>query len=70
MLISGKHFTEFKRLYREEFGEKTYNKMTEQQLLESATKLLKLVKIVYKHTDSQDTLNEAYNVLFEETRKK
>ncbi len=48
MLISDKHFAEFKRLYKEEFGDEAYNKMTEQQLLESATKLLRLVEIVYR----------------------
>lgn len=49
MLISNEHFTKFKELYKEELGEESYNKMTEQQLLESATKLLKLVEIVYKN---------------------
>ena len=49
MLISNEHFTKFKEIYKEEFGKEAYNKMTEQQLLESATKLLRLVEIVYKH---------------------
>ena len=69
MLISDKHFAEFKRLYKEEFGDEAYNKMTEQQLLESATKLLRLVEIVYRHKDSQENLDEAYDVLFKETEK-
>lgn len=67
--ISDKHFAEYKRLYRKEFGEEAYNKMTEQQLFESATKLVRLVEIVYKHTNSQDNLDEAYNILFKETEK-
>jgi len=49
MLISDKHFAGFKELYKKEFGEEEYNKKTEQQLLESATKLLRLIEIVYKH---------------------
>lgn len=72
MLISDEQFKKFKKLYKEEFGEEKYNKMTEQQLLESATKLLKLVEIVYKPIESQDSqnrLDEAYNVLFKETEK-
>ena len=53
MHISEEHFVKFKVLMKEQVGEKKYNEMTEQQLLESATKLLKLVKIVYRHKDSK-----------------
>ena len=71
MLISHENFIKFKELYKEEFGEEEYNKMTEQQLFESATKLITLMRVVYKHTDSsQDKLNKAYDTLFEETLKR
>ncbi len=33
---------------REKMGEEEFNKLSEQEILESATKLLTLVKIVYK----------------------
>lgn len=48
MLISDEHFAKFKAIYKEEFGEEAYNKMTEQQLLESAIKLITLMKAVYE----------------------
>jgi hypothetical protein len=48
MLISDKNFIKFKELCKEEFGEEAYSKMTEQQLLESATKLVRLVEILYR----------------------
>lgn len=73
MKISEKHFLEFKKLCKEEFGEEAYNKMTEQQLLESATKLVTLMEVVYRHQnspDSQQRLDKAYDILFEETLKK
>lgn len=54
MFISDKHFAEFKRIYKEEFGEEKYNKLTDQQLLESATKLITLMKIVYKPISKED----------------
>lgn len=48
MLISDEQFSDFKKLFREEFGEEEYNKKTDQQLYESAIKLITLVKIVYE----------------------
>ena len=48
MQISDKHFLEFKELMKEKVGEEAYSQITEQELLESATKLLTLVRIVYK----------------------
>lgn len=48
MHISDEQFTKFKQIYKEEFGEEEYNKKTEQQLLESATKLVNLIEILYK----------------------
>jgi hypothetical protein len=54
MQISEKDFLKFKELYKKEFGEEAYNKMTEQQLLESATKLLTLVKIVYQPINKEE----------------
>jgi len=54
MQIPEKDFIKFKELYKEEFGEEEYNKMTDQQLLESATKLLTLVEAVYKHQNKEN----------------
>lgn len=54
MLISDEHFAKFKEIYKKEFGEEEFNKKTEQQLLESATKLITLMRIVCKNTNSQD----------------
>jgi hypothetical protein len=48
MIISDKHFAEFKEIYKKEFSEEEFNKKTEQQLLESATKLVRLVEILYR----------------------
>lgn len=56
MKISEKDFIKFKEIYRAEFGEEEYNKMTEQQLLESATKLLTLVKIVYQPINKENDI--------------
>lgn len=72
MQIPEKYFTEFKELYKKEFGEEEYVKMTEQQLLESATKLVTLMEVVYKYQNSPDgqkRLDKAYDILFEETLK-
>ncbi len=52
MQISEKHFAEFKRLYKEEFEEE-YNKMSEQELMDSAVKLVTLIKTVYEHPEVQ-----------------
>lgn len=54
MQISEKHFLEFKELMREEVGEEAYNKMTEQELLASATALITLMKAVYKPITKED----------------
>jgi len=48
MLISEKHLNEFKVLLKNKMGEKEFNKLSEQDILDSATKLLTLVKIVYQ----------------------
>jgi len=72
MQISDKHFAEFKRIYKEEFGEEEFNKRTEQELFEEATKLKSLMEIVYKHQnspDNQSKIDKAYDILFEETLK-
>ena len=49
MHISDEHFSKFNELMKEEVGEEKYNKMTEQELFESATKLVTLVETVYKY---------------------
>lgn len=54
MQISEKHFLEFKELVREEIGEEKYSKMTEQELLASATALITLIKAVYKPITKED----------------
>lgn len=48
MQISDKHFLKFKELMREKVGDEAYDKMTEQELLESAIRLVNLVKVVYQ----------------------
>ena len=48
MQISEKYFLKFKELTRKKVGEEEYNKMTEQELLDSATALITLVEAVYK----------------------
>jgi hypothetical protein len=48
MEIPQKSFTEFKELMRRKVGDSEYSKMTEQELYESAQKLLRLVEIVEK----------------------
>jgi|GEM_PF-815461 len=54
MQISDKHFLEFKELMREKVGDEAYSKMTEQELFDSAIKLITLVKIVYKPIKRDD----------------
>lgn len=54
MQISEKHFLEFKELMREKVGDEAYSKMTEQELLESAIKLITLVRAVYKPMTKED----------------
>ena len=48
MQISEKRFAEFKELMRKKVGEEKYDKMTEQELLASATALVTLMKAIYK----------------------
>jgi len=43
-MISKESLGEFKKIYKEEFGEE----ISDQEALEQATKLLRLVEIVYK----------------------
>lgn len=54
MQISDKHFLEFKELMREKVGEEAYSKMTEQELLASATALITLMKVVYRPMTKED----------------
>ncbi|MDP2641993.1 MAG: hypothetical protein Q8P21_01740 [bacterium] len=54
MQISEKHFLKFKELMRKKVGEKKYIKMTEQELLTSATALITMVKAVYKPITKKD----------------
>jgi len=60
MYISEEHFAKFKVLMKEQVGEEEYSKMTEGQLLESATKLITLMEIVYRHKDPKVSENETY----------
>lgn len=46
--ISEKYFLEFKKLTLEKVGEEAYSKMTEQELLASATALITLMNAVYR----------------------
>lgn len=54
MQISDKHFLKFKELMKEKVGEEEYNKLTEQELLNSAIALVTLVKAVYQHINKED----------------
>lgn len=49
-MISNERLEEFKRIYRKEFG----RDISDQDALESATKLLNLLKIVYKPMTKED----------------
>jgi hypothetical protein len=48
MEINEEYFTRFKELTRKKLGDEAYEKMTEQELFDIATKLVVLVKAVYK----------------------
>lgn len=48
MLISEKDLNKFKELMKEKKGKEEFNKLSEQDILDSAIKLLTLVKIVYQ----------------------
>lgn len=61
MQISEKYFLQFKELMRKKVGEEEYNKMTEQELLNSAIALITLIKAVYKPITKEDY--EKYSVL-------
>ena len=54
MQISEKRFLEFKELMRKKVGEERYSKMTEQELLASATALLTMIKTIYKPITKED----------------
>ena len=54
MQIPEKKFLEFKELMRKKVGEKKYSKMTEQELLASATALITLMDAVYKHVNKEE----------------
>jgi len=46
--ISEKYFLKFKELTKKKVGKEEYNKMSEQELLDSATALITLVEAVYQ----------------------
>lgn len=52
--IKNEYFIKFKKLYKEEFGEEEYNKMTEEQLFNSATALINLLDAVYRPILKED----------------
>ena len=52
--IFEKYFLKFKELTRKKVGEEEYNKMTEQELLNSATALITLLKAVYQPISKED----------------
>ena len=54
MQIPEKRFLEFKELMRKKVGEERYSKMTEQELLASATALLTMIKTIYKPITKED----------------
>jgi len=67
MQISEKYFLQFKELMREQEGEEEYNKMTEQELLNSAIALITLMKAVYRPITKEDY--EKYKVLDRQTER-
>lgn len=52
MRIPEDSFAEFKELMRKHVGDEEYAKMTDQELYESAQKLLRLVQIVESEANS------------------
>ena len=52
--IFEKYFIKFKELTRKKVGEEKYSKMTEQELLNSATALITLLNAVYRHINRED----------------
>ncbi len=54
LAIKREYFEKFKKLYKEEFGEEEYNKMTEEQLFNSAIALINLVDAVYRPILKED----------------
>jgi len=54
MHISEEHFMEFKRIFKEEFGEEEFNKMSNEQLYEEAVRLISLMEAVYRHKNSKN----------------
>lgn len=67
MQISEKYFLQFKELMRKKVGEEEYNKVTEQELLNSAIALITLIKAVYKPITKEDY--EKYKVLDRQTER-
>lgn len=54
MSISDEHFIEFKKIFKEEFGEEQFNKLSNEQLYEEATRLISLMEAVYRHKNSKN----------------
>jgi len=54
MLISEKYLNEFRELLKKKMGEEEFNKMSEQEILDSAMKLITLVKAVYQPITKKD----------------
>ena len=52
--ISEKYFLKFKELMRKKVGEEEYNKMIEQELFDSATKLITLMGAVERHINREN----------------
>ena len=48
MQISEEHLNKFKELLKNKMGEEAFNKLSEQDILENAIKLLTMMKIIYK----------------------
>jgi hypothetical protein len=54
MHISEKHLNEFKELLKNKMGQEAFSKLSEQDILDRAIKLLTMVKIVYKPITKKD----------------
>lgn len=67
-----KNLLGLKKSLNKNLEEDEFNKMTNKQLFESATKLITLMEVVYKHQNSpnnKEGIDKAFDVLFNKTLK-
>lgn len=54
MQISEKYLNEFKELLKKKMGKDDFNKLSEQEILDNAIKLITLVKAIYQPIKKED----------------